>query len=461
MADRSSRVQFAHDENEVREEKAVDEEDGLAARRRFCLPLFVPSLLQGKSTAVVTPMLPLFIMEDLGGSVATVGAVASAYSLAQVLSSVPMGFLLAKFSHRTSAMVALAVIVASSYTCSVCTSVLQFVTLRLVSGVAANSWNLSRKVWIAAEVPKSVRGRITGTLTGLSRWAGLLGALLGGGVAEYVRTREVFIVQACFSLSALLVLAGWQWSVRSEPVPPSSAKLAKKQSGEVHGVCEVLKASWYPLATAGVYCLMLNGCRQTWLIVLPLQCKAIGLTKMDIGAWVAAGKFVDGLIGMTVSGAAMDRYGRKAVGVPAMVIISFAYFLSTWGTTKTHLLVASLVYGLGNGLTGGIASTLSADLAPAWARAEFMGLWKMTTSNGSLVFPLLFGILSDTLGSIDAATWLLQSLGIMSAFWLLFVVPETVKSAEPPLLDTFTAVKTDGTATGEANLSRAVTEAFY
>ena len=81
--------------------QASDEADGMAARRKFCVPLFIPSLLQGKSTAarrsewrpirllitqrlprllivccqrgqatswkVVTPMLPIFIQEDLGG----------------------------------------------------------------------------------------------------------------------------------------------------------------------------------------------------------------------------------------------------------------------------------------------------------------------------------------------------------------------------------------------------------
>eukprot|EP00439_Symbiodinium_sp_Y106_P071011 s1557_g12.t1 len=36
----------------------------------------------------------------------------------------------------------------------------------------------SSEVWIVAEVPKKVRGRITGTLTGMTRWAGLLCAQL-------------------------------------------------------------------------------------------------------------------------------------------------------------------------------------------------------------------------------------------------------------------------------------------
>ena len=55
-------------------------------------------------------------------------------------------------------------------------------------------------------------------------------------------------------------------------------------------------------AHRGTYALMLNGCRQTWLILLPMQGREAGLSKATIGGLVAAGKFVDGLVGMTISG---------------------------------------------------------------------------------------------------------------------------------------------------------------
>mmetsp|Transcript_40591 Transcript_40591/g.94256 ORF Transcript_40591/g.94256 Transcript_40591/m.94256 type:complete len:145 (-) Transcript_40591:118-552(-) len=73
------------------------------------------------------------------------------------------------------------------------------------------------------------------------------------------------------------------------------------------------------------------------------------------------------------------------------------------------------------------AERLPADLADfaAAARTQFMGLWKMVTSNGSLLFPLIFGLLANALDSLDKATYLLQLLGVCAALWLWLMVPET------------------------------------
>ena len=56
---------------------------------------------------------------------------------------------------------------------------------------------------------------------------------------------------------------------------------------------------------------MLNGCRQTWLILLPMQGREAGLNKATIGGLVAAGKFVDGLVGMTISGNSVVKMYRS------------------------------------------------------------------------------------------------------------------------------------------------------
>ncbi|CAE7191499.1 CACNA1H [Symbiodinium sp. KB8] len=263
----------------------------------------------------------------------------------------------------------------------------------------------------------------------MSRWAGLFGALLGGVVAE-INTRDIFLVQAAFSSSALAVLLAYQQCQNRELSEDTGRKSAREklaQQEPAHSIAEVLHASFYGLWTAGTYALMLNGCRQTWLILLPMQGREAGLSKATIGGLVAAGKFVDGLVGMTISGELMDRWGRRSVGAPAMIIISLAYWLSATASGCWGIFGASLLFGLGNGLTGGIASTLSADLAPSWARAQFMGLWKMVTSNGSLLFPMLFGLLASQLHSLDKATYLLQLLGVAAALWLWFLVPETCR----------------------------------
>lgn len=399
------------------------QEGGLAVRRRFCWPLFIPGLLQGKSTQVITPMLPLFILDDLHGSISTVGFVASAYSFSQVGTSVPMGFVLGRVHHRVAACACVAVIVVTALLTSACCTISQLLVLRVVSGAAANSWNLSRKLWLATEVPKGARGRISSTLTGMSRGAAFFAALLSGFVAQHLCTRAVFLVQASLSGCALLTLLSYVLT-HERPAEEPCQKL-KKQSSWALGLVAIVRETWYGLLTAGGFSFILNSCRQMWMVVLPLKGHALGLQKVHIGCVVAVSRAMDAFMSIGVTGSIADTCGRKASGVPGMVIIALSYYLVTASDDVQSLVIAAVLYGLGNGCTGGLTNTLSIDLAPEHGRAEFMGIWKMYTSIGSMTAPLLFGVLADVYGSLDQATLTCTFFALFGALWLGLTVRET------------------------------------
>ena len=49
----------------------------------------------------------------------------------------------------------------------------------------------------------------------------------------------------------------------------------------------ILRDHWRGLLGAGLYCALLNGVRNTWMVALPLRGHHIGLSKMGIGDSVA------------------------------------------------------------------------------------------------------------------------------------------------------------------------------
>ena len=49
----------------------------------------------------------------------------------------------------------------------------------------------------------------------------------------------------------------------------------------------ILRDHWRGLLGAGLYCALLNGVRNTWMVALPLRGHHIGLSKLGIGASVA------------------------------------------------------------------------------------------------------------------------------------------------------------------------------
>eukprot|EP00931_Biecheleriopsis_adriatica_P050095 TRINITY_DN28999_c0_g1_i2.p1 TRINITY_DN28999_c0_g1~~TRINITY_DN28999_c0_g1_i2.p1 ORF type:complete len:474 (+),score=93.15 TRINITY_DN28999_c0_g1_i2:54-1475(+) len=403
------------------DELEEEERGWFAVRCQYCWPLFIPGVLQGKSTAVITPMLPLFITQDLNGSVAMVGFAASVYSLAQVWTSVPMGWVLDKVHHRRAAVMCLGAVFVSAILTGSCYSLTELILLRFLSGAAANAWNLSRKVWLAVEVSPGVRGRISSTLTGMSRLASFFAALISGYVAQNLQTRSVFYVQALLTGCALLTLFSYNLT---HELPMEGQTKKKKDKGAKGSTWQVFQDSWRGLLTAGGFSFMLNGCRQMWMIVLPLQAHAVGLDKMGIGSVIAISRAMDAIMSIGITGSIVDTYGRRAAGVPGMLLIALAYHLTTVANDVAGLMLASVVYGVGNGFTGGLTNTLSVDVCPEENKATFMALWKMYTSVGSLSAPLVYGILADQLGSTGLATVLVSFLALAAAAWLALLVPE-------------------------------------
>eukprot|EP00443_Scrippsiella_acuminata_P102766 CAMPEP_0115603626 /NCGR_PEP_ID=MMETSP0272-20121206/16521_1 /TAXON_ID=71861 /ORGANISM="Scrippsiella trochoidea, Strain CCMP3099" /LENGTH=506 /DNA_ID=CAMNT_0003039147 /DNA_START=28 /DNA_END=1549 /DNA_ORIENTATION=- len=395
--------------------KATSEEEGRRSVwgevSRFILPVFVPGLLQGKSQTVVIPMLPIFVREELHGSDSEVGLVTSAYAAAQLCSSPSVAVLIA---------------------------------IRLVGGAAYTAFDLTRKAYMSAEVPKDVRGRISGVNNGLQKWAVMIAAGLSGVIAQHLATRSIFLVQAGFTGSACLALllheALQRCSVR-DPEPssqdskgdsasrtPGRQRLDSEQSVTSISTFQVARQNWRSLIGAGGYCAMLRGCRNTWLVALPLHGLDLGMSLQNIGLAVAIFRGVDAFVTITVAGPIMDRYGRKAAAMPTMLLMAVAYLLLPWTKNFWSMVSVACIYAIGNGLSGGILNYFAIGLAPANARTQFLGLWKTVTPCGGLVLPPLFGFITDQTGSMKVSAAVIASFAIFALVWIKVLVtdvPET------------------------------------
>ncbi|CAE8700310.1 unnamed protein product, partial [Polarella glacialis] len=162
------------------------------------------------------------------------------------------------------------------------------------------------------------------------------------------------------------------------------------------GLASVLRLHWRSLSGAGVYCALLSGCRNTWMIALPLTAHSIGLSKVGIGLTVAAGRAIEACVTLLAAGQIMDKYGRKAAGLPANIMMAGAFGLLalTKASGFLTLVLAVMLWGVANGLCGGIIVSFATDLTPESCRSEFLGLWKTVQAVGGLVLPPFFGVVS-------------------------------------------------------------------
>mmetsp|Transcript_14805 Transcript_14805/g.33557 ORF Transcript_14805/g.33557 Transcript_14805/m.33557 type:complete len:446 (+) Transcript_14805:80-1417(+) len=400
--------------------------------RPFLLPLILPGLLQGKAQTFVTPMLPIFIKVDLGGSHGMVGAVASAYAVAQFFGSPPVGVLMQHLHYATAACLALLLLVTTALLSFAANSVYVLLAIRLVGGLGATAFDISRKAYIAAEVPSGIRGRVVAFLASMQKWAVMISALLSGIVAQHLATRSIFLVQAMLSFTAFLCLSVHAFCSKqcagrtSEPDSPTGSGTPASNGGPSRPsvtLSAVLRDHWRSLVGAGLYCAMLNGIRNTWMIALPLRGHAIGLSKIGIGMSVAGYRAIDASLTFCVAGHLMDKYGLKAAAVPSMLLMGTAFALLSAVQGPATLAVAATVFGVGNGICGGILNSFATGLAPPQARTQFLGLWKMVTALGGISLPPIFGAVSDAT-SLDMAGYCLSLAALVAVIWVLVVVRE-------------------------------------
>ena len=169
--------------------------------------------------------------------------------------------------------------------------------------------------------------------------------------------------------------------------------------------------------------------RQGRRLLIPLYgASVVGLDVEYIGYIVTISAAVDMML-FPVAGHIMDKYGRKYASVPSFVLMGLGMALIPLSSTFLGLMMATAVIGLGNGLGSGCMMTLGADLAPAAATGQFLGIWRFIGDMGGVGGPLVVGNFADLFG-LDTAAYSLAGVGILASLTLLFLVPETLRKKD-------------------------------
>jgi MFS family permease len=159
-------------------------------------------------------------------------------------------------------------------------------------------------------------------------------------------------------------------------------------------------------------------------LIIPLYAAdVLGLSPAQVGLVMAVAAVLDASM-FVPAGVLMDRFGRKTAAVPSFAIMSLGVALIPLASNMTGLILVASLVGFGNGIGAGTMMTLGADLAPAGATGEFLGVWRLIGDTGAFIGPLAAGLLANGAGLRDSAL-LLASFGVVSALILALMVRET------------------------------------
>lgn len=130
--------------------------------------------------------------------------------------------------------------------------------------------------------------------------------------------------------------------------------------------------------------------------VLPDIQRTVNISKGEAGLIITALSVPTGLL-LPLSGILSDRYGRKPIMVPAIILYGLggavaALFGRLFVAPYGGILLGRVIQGIGaSGMTL-VAMSFTADMFQAQERARALGILEASNSFGKLVSPLLGGI---------------------------------------------------------------------
>ncbi|WP_407659762.1 MFS transporter [Kineococcus indalonis] len=340
------------------------------------------------SQGAVLPVLPL-TARDVGAPVAAAALVVALLGVGQVAAALPAGALTARAGERRAMLVAGAVSAAALAGAALARSVAVLALCALALGLAVGVWGLARQSYLTAAAPVHVRARALSTLGGVGRIGLFAGPFAGAGGSALLGPAGPYAVAGLAVLAAVVV-------VLALPDPPPHED-GPAGTGPRAGVLAVAREHARLLATLGAAGLAVQAVRQARQTVLPLWCAQTGLDATATSLVVGLSGAVDTALSYP-AGAVMDRVGRRAVGVPSMLVLGAAHALLPLAHTAGGVALVGALMGLGNGMGAGLVMTLGADAAPPGRRAQFLGAWRLVTDSGVAAGPVLVGALAGAAG---------------------------------------------------------------
>ena len=360
--------------------------------RRIAVAAYGPTILYGLAEGAVLPVIPLSALA-LGASVPATALLVTLIGIGSMLTNLPASLITARHGERRALIAAALWCALAMVLCAVARHEAWLAVGCLMVGMAQAVFSLARQSYLADAVPVSYRARAMSTMGGSQRVGAFIGPFLAAGAISLGGLGGAYAVAVVALLAAAVLSAG-------VPEPQArgdaGAALGGPMAASGPGLMETLMAYRHVYATVGVGVFLVNGVRAARQVAIPLWADHLGLTAATTSVIYGIAGAID-LALFYPAGKAMDHWGRRAVVLPSLVLMGAATLALPWTYDATTLLIAAVVFGIGNGIGSGMVMTLGADLSPREGRPHFLGGWRLMADVGATCMPGLISLLSATL----------------------------------------------------------------
>ncbi|MVO98534.1 MFS transporter [Paenibacillus lutrae] len=168
--------------------------------------------------------------------------------------------------------------------------------------------------------------------------------------------------------------------------------------------------------------------------ILPDLEKQLGITKFQSSLVITLFSITAGLV-IPISGYLSDRFTRKSIIIPSLIIYGAAGILAGFGAvwkSYTILIIARGIQGIGAAGTAPIAMALVGDMFKGATESKALGLTEASNGFGKVVSPI-FGALLALLVWY-APFFALPVFCLLSLLAMMFLIKEPEAKKKPPKL---------------------------
>lgn len=343
---------------------------------------------------MVVPILPLYA-RSFGVGLAAIGLVQLVFGSTRFTFGLVGGLVVDRFGERACTISGLLIVAASSFAAGSSETFPQLVAARGVGGAGSALFIGGLHNRILRIIEPEMMGRATGAFRS-SFLVGIgAGPVVGGLVAERFGLQAPFF----FYGTGLLLATAIAWFVMREG---GSSIPAERRSPR-----DALRAARPLFSDRRFVVALLATFVGWWTISGPAQTIApvfaadqLGLSRDQIGLAVTMLALGEILV-LVYAGRAADRFGRRAVLVPSLVVTGTATLML--GLTSASWAYFPLMVAIGAGIAAGGAAAggLIADSLPRGGSGAAVGVSQMAGDIGYLLGPVAIGAVAES----SSFTW--------------------------------------------------------